>query len=275
MPESTVPATELTSQYVNQVTGDLEQNVKEQERVTAEIAGLQEQLATLQRDHAILVSMRQALGVAASVGTVAEPESPVVPSPRKKSAPEAGKRRAGRTATAEKTGAKKPEPPKPAATKPEPPKPAATKPEPPKPAATKPAAKKSEPAKAETTHAQTKKAGPAKAGAGTGAAKKAVAKPAAKKTATKAAQPTLVELVRGHLGEQSEPRSAAEVAEALVKAHPDREIQTKVVRTTLENLVARNAAQRTKQGTSVFYTVPGSKEPTAAGADRAEPVAAG
>jgi hypothetical protein len=240
MPESTVPATELTSQYVNQVTGDLEQNVKEQERVTAEIAGLQEQLATLQRDHAILVSMRQALGVAASVGTVAEPESPVVPSPRKKSAADAGKRRAGRTATAEKTGAKK-----------------------------------SGPTKAETTQAETKKAAPAKAEAGTAAAKKAVAKPAAKKAATTAAQPTLVELVRGHLAEQSEPRSAAEVAEALVKAHPGREIQTKVVRTTLENLVARNAAQRTKQGTSVFYTVPGSQESTSAGADQAEPAAAG
>ncbi|MFG2603474.1 hypothetical protein ACGFT2_07985 [Streptomyces sp. NPDC048514] len=245
MPESTVPATELTSQYVNQVTGDLEQNVKEQERVTAEIAGLQEQLATLQRDHAILVSMRQALGVAATVGTVAEPESPVVPSPRKKSAPEPGKRRAGRAATAEKPGARKSGP------------------------------SKAETVKAETVKAEVKKAEPAKAEAKKGPAKKAVAKPAAKKAAPRAAQPTLVELVRGHLGEQSEPRSAAEVAEALIQAHPDREIQTKVVRTTLENLVARNAAQRSKQGTSVFYTVPTSKESTTAGADQAEPAAAG
>ncbi|MEU0009123.1 hypothetical protein ABZ079_33955 [Streptomyces sp. NPDC006314] len=220
MPEHTASVTELTSHYVNQVAGDLEQNVKQQERITAEITALQEQLATLQRDHTVLVNMQQALGIAASVGTpTAEPESPVVPSPRKKSAAEPAKRRTAKAATGEQS--------------------------------------------------QTKKR----------SAKKTVAKPAAKPAAKKApantAQPTLVELVRGHLAEQREPRSAAEVAEALGQDHPDREIQTKVVRTTLENLVARNGAQRTKQGSSVFYTVPNSPESAAASEDQAEQAAAG
>ncbi|MFJ4525518.1 hypothetical protein ACIP4Y_31955 [Streptomyces sp. NPDC088810] len=205
MPESAGPVTELTSQYVSQVTNDLEHNLKEQERITAEIAALQEQLTTLQHDHAILLNMQQALGIAAPTGGV------VVPSPRKKS---------GGT---QRTEAKKP--------------------------AAKTAAAKS--ATAKTT-----------------AKKPAEKKPAAKKATSEPAQPTLVELVRRHLAEQNEPRSAAEVTEALGRAYPERGVQTKVVRATLENLVARNGAQRTKQGSSVFYTVPAdSAEETAEGTD--------
>ncbi|MFJ9755966.1 hypothetical protein [Streptomyces sp. NPDC101149] len=37
MSESTTTSTELTSQYTAQVTGDLEHNVKEQDRVNGEI----------------------------------------------------------------------------------------------------------------------------------------------------------------------------------------------------------------------------------------------
>ncbi|QJS14734.1 hypothetical protein HKX69_33165 [Streptomyces argyrophyllae] len=99
MPESAGPVTELTSQYVSQVTNDLEHNLKEQERITAEIAVLQEQLTTLQHDHAILLNMRQALGLAAPGGRA------VVPAPREKS---------GGTRPADD---KKPAPKKPAATK--------------------------------------------------------------------------------------------------------------------------------------------------------------
>lgn len=36
-----------------------------------------------------------------------------------------------------------------------------------------------------------------------------------------------------------------------------------VVRSTLEGLVARNQAQRSKQGTSVFYTAPEASTPSA------------
>lgn len=71
-----------------------------------------------------------------------------------------------------------------------------------------------------------------------------------------ATAPTLVDLVREHLAGQSEPRSAAEITTALEQQHPDRTIKTTVVRTTLEGLVAKSQAQRTKQGTSVFYTAP-------------------
>ncbi|MFE6554245.1 BlaI/MecI/CopY family transcriptional regulator [Streptomyces sp. NPDC004096] len=74
----------------------------------------------------------------------------------------------------------------------------------------------------------------------------------------------MVELVRRHLTEQGEPRSAAEVATALETAYAERDIKTAVVRTTLENLVAKNQAQRTKQGSSVYYTAPAPAERTAA-----------
>ncbi|MFJ6562410.1 hypothetical protein ACIQMV_21635 [Streptomyces sp. NPDC091412] len=205
MPETTLPATELTSQYINQVTSDLERNVKEQERITAEITALQSQLDALQHDHTLLVSMQQALGIAAAAPEPASVGSASVPSPRKKATAEPRKK-----------------------------------------------AKTAKTAKTETAKQPT--------------AKKQSAKSPAPKNdaAAKKAQPTLAELVRRHLTEQSEPRSAAEIATALGQAHSDRDIKTNVVRTTLENLVARSQAQRSKQGTSVFYTAPNPPEPTAA-----------
>ncbi|MFB7505548.1 hypothetical protein [Streptomyces broussonetiae] len=233
MSENTTPVTQLTSQYVNQVTGDLERNVKEQDRITAEISALQEQLAGLQHDHTVLVSMQQALGVAAPAGTPAVTEGAVVPAPRKTptvltSTQQPPKKAAEQEAESRKSPARKPA----------------------------------------TKRADAKTSDAEKSDAKKSVAKKSVAK----KAAPQAGQPTLVELVRRHLAEQKEPRSAAEVSEALGKAHPEREIQTKVIRTTLENLVARNNAQRTKQGTSVFYTVPSaSAESTPApGAARKE-----
>ncbi|MET7476995.1 hypothetical protein ABZT17_21860 [Streptomyces sp. NPDC005648] len=76
------------------------------------------------------------------------------------------------------------------------------------------------------------------------------------------AVPKLVDLVRENLTGQSEPRSAAEISTELEQLHPDREIKTKIVRLTLEGLVAKNQAQRTKQGRSVFYTTPDASEAT-------------
>jgi hypothetical protein len=89
-------------------------------------------------------------------------------------------------------------------------------------------------------------------------------KPATPKAGTTKARPTLVELIRRHLAEQGEPRSAAEISTALSKTHPERDIKTKVVRVTLEGLVAKSKAQRTKQGASVYYTAPDAPEPTTA-----------
>ncbi|MER6678270.1 hypothetical protein [Streptomyces sp. NPDC000983] len=80
MAEITAAASELTSQYSAQVIGDLERNLKEQERVSGEIAALQEQLAALKQDHEVLTKVQQALGITA----VTEPAAAaVVPAARK------------------------------------------------------------------------------------------------------------------------------------------------------------------------------------------------
>ncbi|MFF1655890.1 hypothetical protein [Streptomyces sp. NPDC058255] len=204
MTESQTRTTELTSQYIAQVTGDLERNTKEQDRIAADIEALQEQLRALQHDHAVLVTMQEALGgarPAAEADTAAVPAVPHQASP----APRPGKPKKAAA------GAKKTAPPK---------------------AAAKSSSVKSSSAKASKT----------------------------------AAKPSLVDLIRGHLEQQSEPRSAAEVTTALTQAHPDRGIKTTVVRTTLENLVAKSHAHRTKQGSSVFYTASAAvAEPAAAG----------
>ncbi|MFE8992874.1 hypothetical protein ACFYMI_34625 [Streptomyces collinus] len=241
MPETKTPATELASQYIAQVTGDLEANLKEQERIGTEITTLQEQLAALQHDHDVLKSMQQALGITAPPnGSAAESESAVLPSPRRKKAgPAAGEKQKARksTATPAKKAARKPATGKHAAAKPATGKTAAAKPATGEPAVAKPAAKK----------------------------------PAAKSTdSAKAPEPTLVELIRRHLAEQKEPRSAAEISTALGDAHPHRGIAAKVVRVTLEGLVAKSQAERSKQGRSVFYTAPAS-EPAAASETEAQP----
>ncbi|MGQ4483444.1 hypothetical protein [Streptomyces sp. SAS_276] len=197
MPESTAAATGLTSQYIAQVAGDLESNLKEQERIGAEIAALQEQLTALQQDHSVLVNIQQALGVTHGPGKpTATADSTVAPSPQQKAkAALPGKRRARKTTAPQETTPEKPATPKTGATK---------------------------------------------------------------------ARPTLVELIRRYLAEQKEPRSAAEISTALSTAHPERDIKTKVVRVTLEGLVAKSQAQRAKQGASVFYTAPDTTAPVVA-----------
>ncbi|WP_046728078.1 hypothetical protein [Streptomyces humi] len=198
MSETTAPTSELTSQYSAQVAGDLENNRKEQQRITAEIEALQEQLAAVRHDHTVLVNLQEALGVPAALSesTAAEPVTSV-PAPRK--------RTASTKAVKQTTGDK-----------------AAT-------------VKKKQTAK-----------------------KAAAAKPEPRPAGTK-----LVDLVREHLAAQTEPRSAAEITTALAQQHPERAAKTTVVRNALEGLVAKNQAQRTKQGTSVFYTTAETTVPTA------------
>nr|WSY48831.1 hypothetical protein OG999_00805 [Streptomyces sp. NBC_00886] len=194
MSETTAETTELTSQYSAQVAGDLERNLKEQERLSGEIEGLQAQLTALRHDHTVLVNIQQALGIPAPAAPAAEPAATV---------PAARKRAAG--------AAKQTEDKKPAAAD-----------------------------RKRTGKESTDKA-----------------------PATASASPTLVDLVRAHLASLSEPRSAAEITTALGQQHPERTIKTTVVRTTIEGLVARNQAQRTKQGASVFYTAPDAAETAA------------
>ncbi|MFK0154064.1 hypothetical protein ACIQVK_18585 [Streptomyces sp. NPDC090493] len=196
MSENTTASTELTSQYAAQVTSDLEHNLKEQDRVSGEIAALQQQLATLQHDHTVLVTMQKALGITSPPAEPTAPERATVPAPRKKAA-------SGTSTTAR--------------------------------------AKK-------TTAAPSRER----------------ARKPAKKTAvpSPAAQPSLIELIRQHLADQSEPRSTVEITAALNQAHPERGVKNTVVRTTVENLVAKGQAQRTKQGRSVYYTSPDAPQPT-------------
>ncbi|MFI6056339.1 hypothetical protein ACIBCO_40570 [Streptomyces violascens] len=82
--------------------------------------------------------------------------------------------------------------------------------------------------------------------------------------------PTLRDLVAAHLTEADHPASAAEITTTLAAAHPERNIAATVVRNTLENLVAKSLAERTRQRRSVYYS-----RPAMAGADaQARPEAA-
>ncbi|MFF7756126.1 hypothetical protein ACFZCP_44715 [Streptomyces sp. NPDC007971] len=220
MSETTTAATELASQYSAQVTGDLEHNLKEQERLSGEIQDLRQQLAALEQDHTVLLKIQQALALPASPAAP-EPESESGPSEPSSAAPES------RSAAPERTSV-----------------------------AAVPAPRKKTAAKSggASKRARAKKSpAPQRERAGR--------KSAAPETASPSALPTLVDLVRGHLADQVEPRSAAEVTAALAQQHPERAARTTVVRSTLEGLVARNQAQRSKQGTSVFYTASDPAEP--------------
>ncbi|MDQ0904753.1 BlaI/MecI/CopY family transcriptional regulator [Streptomyces canus] len=94
---------------------------------------------------------------------------------------------------------------------------------------------------------------------------------AARAKSARPQQPSLVSLARDFLASQTEPRSAAEVTEALAQQRPERGIKTTVVRTTLEGLVAKNHTQRNKQGSSVFYTAPDPTEPSADSSQSPDP----
>lgn len=193
MSEVESATTELKTQYAAQVAADLERNAKDQERIGAEVSVLQEQLLALQRDHALLVNLQQALSG----------ESPADANPG-----------SDETVTA---------------------------------APSVPQQASAGPAPARQKKAVASKAGntPAKS-------------PGSKAPTTGAKQPTLGELIRTHLGRQSEPRSSAEISTGLAQAHPDRDIKPKVVRTTVEGLVAKGHVHRTKQGSSVYYTASGT-----------------
>ncbi|EXU61760.1 regulatory protein [Streptomyces sp. PRh5] len=84
------------------------------------------------------------------------------------------------------------------------------------------------------------------------------------KRARKAGTPTLRDLIRDDLTQYGEPRSATEITAALTQALPERKIKATVVRSTLESLVAKGEAHRTKQQRSVFYSTTAPN--TAAGA---------
>ncbi|MBQ0999630.1 hypothetical protein [Streptomyces sp. RK62] len=229
MSGNSTTVTELTSQYSAQVTADLERNRKEQDRIAGEIEALQGQLAALRHDQAVLENIQRAIGA---------PQEPAV--------------------TAEEPGTEAEQ----------------------EAVAAVPAPRAARRTKASGPAERTKPTRPAKRAKGKAAAttnrKRSGAKKATKSTAETAAgtaeaassstpsTPSLVELVRDHLAAHEEPRSAAEITSALAEQHPERGVKATVVRSTLEGLVARNQAHRSKQGRSVFYTVPDTAaEPSA------------
>ncbi|MFI6345819.1 hypothetical protein [Streptomyces sp. NPDC050560] len=234
--------TGLKNQYSSQVAADLQNNTAEQERIGSEITALQGRLQELERDHSLLETVQSALGDTASApaatpaaapAATAAPRSAKLPKARKPSSASATAKPAARSKAAEK-GAKD---------------------------TAKPAAKDAGTAKA--SPAKDAKAAPAKSAKG--GAKKAAPKPvAAKKAAPAAAAPTLRDLVSEQLTSAAEPRSAAEVTSALATLHPDRKASATVVRNTLEALVAKGRAHRSKQQKSVFYSAVGGSDDAAA-----------
>ncbi|MFE3626703.1 hypothetical protein [Streptomyces goshikiensis] len=99
--------------------------------------------------------------------------------------------------------------------------------------------------------ATVKKATPAKATPAKAIPAKATAKKADTSGETRA---PLTGLIHQHLSAQKEPKTAGEITQALAAAHPERLLNGNLVRTTTERLVARALVERSKQGSTVYYT---------------------
>ncbi|MFE3993761.1 hypothetical protein ACFXPW_19060 [Streptomyces goshikiensis] len=112
------------------------------------------------------------------------------------------------------------------------------------------AAKKA-PNKASANKPAAKKATPAKATPAKATPAKATAKKAGTSGETRA---PLTGLIHQHLSAQKEPKTAGEITQALAAAHPERLLNGNLVRTTTERLVARALVERSKQGSTVYYT---------------------
>jgi predicted transcriptional regulator len=82
--------------------------------------------------------------------------------------------------------------------------------------------------------------------------KKTASKKAPEKKTGEKTSP-LAHVIHQHLIEQSEPRTAREITQALTDAHPGRNLNDNLVRTTTERLVARGQVERAKQGATVYY----------------------
>ncbi|MFI8345177.1 hypothetical protein ACIF8W_34680 [Streptomyces sp. NPDC085639] len=234
--------TRVKDDYAEQIAGDLAANQAAQEQRRGELQRLQQEIGQLEESEKVLLRMQDALGVAAAPTTA----RPAGRAAKRAAVPSA--RRAGASAGAGKSagagaGAKK-----------------AT--------VTKAKAK----ATAKTASGAADAAPAAKAPRARKAADKAVEKAADKASGdaavkTEAGSPSWLELVTAVLAGGTEPRSAAEVAEAVSAAHPARTVQAGVVRNTLEQGVARGLLERSKQGRSVYYSpvvAPTPAEPQAA-----------
>ncbi|MBO1329922.1 hypothetical protein [Streptomyces sp. VRA16 Mangrove soil] len=184
---------DLTSQYADKISSDLAENERARRSISDDIAALQERLAVLEGNQALLLRMRESLGPA---GATAPEDTVSTPAAAAEAPSETAKpTRARRTTGAKETSAKK--------------------------------------------------------------------KPASSRGDTRPQGPSLVDLLKQQLRGYDEPRSAAEITDDLGKAHPERSFQTKVVRNTLEALVAKSGAERTRQKRSVYYCAPKAEQPAA------------
>ncbi|MER5778096.1 hypothetical protein ABT144_28130 [Streptomyces sp. NPDC002039] len=248
MPTQEIPT--LKSQYADKVTADLDLNTAEQDRIRGEITSLQERLAGLEQDHELLVGMRAALGdnALAVPGPRTGKKPAAVTAPTRK---QTGAKTAATGSAKKSTATKTSSAPKSTATKSTATKATATKATAPKSATTKAAASKSTETKAAAVVAEPKQSAAKQSAAKPAAAKKPVAKKAASSDKN---QVPLTELIHQHLTGQTEPKTAAEISQALAVAHPDRSLNDNLVRTSTERLVARSLAERAKQGSTVYYT---------------------
>ncbi|TKS96213.1 hypothetical protein [Streptomyces lasalocidi] len=243
--------TPIQNAYAQRFANDLVNNHKEQEEVTGQIAALQARLEQLCADAAWLTQAQDSLPtVLALSAAVAEPDPGATEAP---SATPAEQREASALAEAatrtphtvpqprhdqsekaaqakqptKKTAAKKKTTTKKTADEPVPARQALAK----KAAAKKTAAKKSAP---EDTSAET---------------------PAKQTTIGEKSGPPLWELVQGILLKTpGQPCMAREVTDQLLQAHPTRATSIQMVRNSLETLVKKNLAEKSRQQGSAMYT---------------------
>ncbi|MEU9987816.1 hypothetical protein AB0E10_13635 [Streptomyces sp. NPDC048045] len=237
MPDTAV--TSIQQKYQQQYAADLESNRSRQKDIERQIATLEETLGRLRADEKWLAEQMELVPAHSETTAVprAEDGAPAPVRPEETSVPEP--RQEAHSATVPKKTVKK---------------------------AAKRAAKRA-----------AKKA-PAKKTTATATVTERAAKPAAKKAATvkttgKGAEPPLGDLLLRVLATNPvEPRTAAEVVTGLEKAFPERARDINTVRNTLERLVAKSRIERTKQGSTVYYTVP---QQSGAGMQEADTTPAG
>ncbi len=81
MSESSQETTGLKGRYATRLSEDLDHNAKEQQRIEAEIATLQEQLAALREDQTLLMGLRQALEGSTPAAATAPADQETTPGP--------------------------------------------------------------------------------------------------------------------------------------------------------------------------------------------------
>jgi hypothetical protein len=271
---------------------ELTANHAEQEKLTGQIAALQQRLDQLKADEAWLTQAQSSLPTTGEPADGTSGSAPQTPSATpveqaEVSAPAEIGAEASQTVPAQRqeqtvkkaAQAKKPAAKKPAAAKKTTVKKAASKAPvkkttakkttlaTEKPAARKPAAKKTAAAQAPASKATTAKAASPKAAATKSSADKAAA-----------GGPPLWELLLGVLRKTpGQPLIAREVSEQLAKDHPDRATSAQTVRNGLQTLVSKNLAEKTRQQGNAMYTAHAdtSAAPSPAGdepaSDKAKP----